>query len=127
MMRMRMICWLAILLASVCQVKGESFQIKVEVKGIRGETGNVLVMAQQKDNDQPVYGMAKACKGHVVVTLENVPWDSCIISVFHDENGDWKMNMDEKGLPLEGFARSSYTYNPDKPVCKLKLYYMDRQ
>ena len=66
-----MVCWLAILLASVCQVKGESFQIKVEVKGIRGETGNVLVMAQQKDNDQPVYGMAKACKGHVVVTLEN--------------------------------------------------------
>lgn len=45
---MRMVCWLAILLASVCQVKGESFQIKVEVKGIRGETGNVLVMAQQK-------------------------------------------------------------------------------
>lgn len=44
----RMVCWLAILLTSVCQVKGQSFQIKVEVKGVRGETGNVLVMAQQK-------------------------------------------------------------------------------
>lgn len=59
---MRIVCWLAILLTSVCQVKGQSFQIKVEVKGVRGETGNVLVMAQQKDNDQPVYGWLRLVK-----------------------------------------------------------------
>lgn len=99
-------------------------KVTVEVKGVRNDKGNVLVMAQTTPEAEPVYGFGKAAKGTVKVDLEKAPGEKFIISVFHDENENWKMDMDEKHMPAEGYARESYQLKQDTTaVYKLKLFY----
>ena len=77
----------------------EARTIIVEIGNIRGNHGNILVMAQSGKDTKPVYGMAKSEKGKVTIRLENVDWEKFDLSVFHDENENWQMDMLEgKGL-----------------------------
>ena len=64
----------------------EARTIIVEIGNIRGNHGNILVMAQSGKDTKPVYGMAKSEKGKVTIRLENVDWEKFDLSVFHDEN-----------------------------------------
>lgn len=97
--------------------------ILVKVSNIRGKNGNILVMAQQGKEDQPVYGMAKVEKGTLVITLENVEWDEFELSVFHDENENWKMDFSEDKKPVEGCAMKSCRPKQEEETVCLKLYY----
>lgn len=97
--------------------------IIVKVSNIRGEKGNILVMAQQGKESKPVYGMAKAEKGTAVIKLENVEWDEFDLSVFHDENDNWKMDFSEDKKPAEGYAMKSCKLKQDEETVSLKLYY----
>ncbi len=97
--------------------------IIVNVSNIRGEKGNILVMAQQGKESKPVYGMAKAEKGTAVIKLENVEWDEFDLSVFHDENDNWKMDFSEDKKPAEGYAMKSCKPKQDEETVSLKLYY----
>ena len=63
----------------------EARTIIVEIGNIRGNHGNILVMAQSGKDTKPVYGMAKSEKGKVTIRLENVDWEKFDLSVFHDE------------------------------------------
>lgn len=99
-------------------------KITVEVKGVRNDQGNVLVMAQTTPEAEPVYGFGKATKGIVKVDLEKAPGEKFIISVFHDENENWKMDMDEKHMPIEGYGRENCQLKQDTTaVYRLKLFY----
>ena len=97
--------------------------IIVNVSNIRGEKGNILVMAQQGKESKPVYGMAKAEKGTAVIKLENVEWDEFDLSVFHDENDNWKMDFSEDKKPAEGYAMKSCKPKQDEETVSLKLYH----
>ena len=46
--------------------------LEVTVSDIRNDKGNILVMAKVAGQEQPVYGMAAARAGKVVVTLEGI-------------------------------------------------------
>lgn len=99
-------------------------KVTVEVKGVRNDKGNVLVMAQTKPEAEPVYGFAKAAKGTVKVDLEKAPGERFTVSVFHDENENWKMDMDEKNMPAEGYGRENCQLKQDTTaVYKIKLFY----
>jgi uncharacterized protein (DUF2141 family) len=80
-------------------------EVKVEVRGIRSAKGAIMVMAQQDSESKPVYAMATAVKDTVTVVLKDVPWEKFLISLFHDENGNWELDMNEQGIPVEGYAR----------------------
>ena len=82
----------------------EARTIIVEIGNIRGNHGNILVMAQSGKDTKPVYGMAKSEKGKVTIRLENVDWEKFDLSVFHDENENWQMDMLEGKGPAEGYA-----------------------
>ena len=78
----------------------EARTIIVEIGNIRGNHGNILVMAQSGKDTKPVYGMAKSEKGKVTIRLENVDWEKFYLSVFSMTRttiGKW-ICWKEKGL-----------------------------
>lgn len=101
--------------------------IIVKVSNVRGEKGNILVMAQQGKDSKPVYGMTKAENGTATVTLENVEWDQFDLSVFHDENDNWKMDFTEDKKPAEGYAMKSCKPKKDEETVSLKMYYPESE
>lgn len=96
--------WLFLLLMIVgCQlVVYAEEEILVLVTQVRNAEGNILVMIQTDGNKQSFYGLSKAQKGTVSVVVKGIFDRPFLVSVFHDENGDWKMDMDEQGKPVEG-------------------------
>ena len=82
----------------------EARTIIVEIGNIRGNHGNILVMAQSGKDTKPVYGMAKSEKGKVTIRLENVDWEKFDLSVFHDENENWQ--LPEPGALMSGRKRA---------------------
>ncbi len=101
----------------------EARTVIVEVGNIRGNQGNILVMAQSGKETKPVYGMAKSEKGKVTIRLENVDWEKFDLSVFHDENENWKMDMLEGKVPAEGYVLKSCVVKEEEATFKLRLYY----
>ena len=97
--------------------------IIVKVSNIRGEQGTILVMAQSGKESKPVYGMAKPEKGEATITLENVEWEQFDLSVFHDENENYKMDFPDDKKPAEGYAMKSCKTRKEEETVKLKLYY----
>ena len=97
--------------------------IIVKVSNIRGEQGTILVMAQAGKESQPVYGMAKPEKGEATITLEHVEWEQFDLSVFHDENDNYKMDFTDDKKPAEGYAMKNCKTLKEEETVKLKLYY----
>lgn len=97
--------------------------IIVKVSNIRGEQGTILVMAQSGKESKPVYGMAKPEKGEATITLENVEWEQFDLSVFHDENENYKMDFTDDKKPAEGYAMKNCKTRKEEETVKLKLYY----
>ena len=86
--------------------------------------GAIMVMAQQDSESKPVYAMATAVKDTVTVVLKDVPWEKFLISLFHDENGNWELDMNEQGIPVEGYAREKCKKEADaSATVKMKMYY----
>lgn len=47
-----------------------------------------------------------------------------LISLFHDENGNWELDMNEQGIPVEGYAREKCKKEADaSATVKMKMYY----
>lgn len=42
-----------------------------------------------------------------IITLNNIPFGSYAVSVFHDINGDRKLNRNSLGMPTEGYGFSN--------------------
>ena len=91
--------------------------LEVTVSDIRNDKGNILVMAKVAGQEQPVYGMAAAKAGKVVVTLEGIETDAAELSLFHDE-----LKMGERG-PAEGYATRKCKLPAEHNTATLKLYY----
>lgn len=96
--------------------------LEVTVSDIRTDKGSILVMAKAAGQEQPVYGMAAAKTGKVAVTLEGIDADAAEISLFHDEDGDYKMKMGERG-PAEGYATKKCKLPEERNTVTMKLYY----
>lgn len=96
--------------------------LEVTVADIRNDKGAILVMAKVAGQEQPVYGMAAAKVGKVVVTLEGLDADVAEVSLFHDEDGDYKMKTGERG-PVEGYAMKKCKLPEDRNAATLRLYY----
>jgi len=85
----------------------------VDITGFRNEEGRagVLLFAGEKGfPDDPGLAEAKAFSPidhkRSRVVLENVPYGTYAVSVFHDEDGDGKPRKSFFGIPLEGVGAS---------------------
>ena len=95
----------------------------VEITQVRNDQGNVLVMAQAGKDTEPIYGMAKAQKGQLTIRLESVVWEKFDLSIIHDENENWRMDLREGKGPAEGYALKSCVTKGEEMTIKVRLYY----
>ena len=96
--------------------------LEITVEDVRSDKGQILVMAAAAGQEQPVYGKADAKKGSVIVTLTGLESDTVEVSLFHDEDGDFKMKTGSRG-PQEGYAARKCKLPADTNAAKLRLYY----
>lgn len=99
----------------------------VEITRVRNDQGNVLVMARAGKETKPVYGMAKAQKGKLTIRLESVVWEKFDLSIIHDENENWQMDLLEGKGPAEGYALKSCEARGEETTIKVRLYYPSKE
>jgi uncharacterized protein (DUF2141 family) len=85
--------------------------IKVEVKGLKSNKGQVMIGLYNSEKDF----LKKTYKGTVVlikdkiatVTFSNIPKGEYAVSLFHDENNNGKLDSNFMGIPREDYAASN--------------------
>ena len=107
---------------ALASVAAAAKTLEITVTDIRSDKGSILVMAKVAGQKQPVYGMSPAKRGEVVVTLEGNDADAAEDSLLHDEDGDYKMKMGERG-PAEGYAAKKCTLPAERNTVTIRLRY----
>ena len=101
---------LGVLLSAAAQAEAQ--EVRVTVTGVEARGGQILASLQTEDQFmQPrgAYGIqqtAPAADGAVTLTFSNVAPGAYALSVLHDANGDYQMQRQANGRPLEGWAMS---------------------
>lgn len=107
---------------ALATVAASAKTLEITVSDVRNDKGKILVMAKVAGREQPVYAMSTAKTGKVAVTLEGIDADVTEVSLFHDEDGDYKMKMGERG-PVEGYATRKCKLPEEHNTATLRLYY----
>lgn len=102
-----------LLLCCPLWAQGGRGSIVIEITGFRNAAGQagVLLFPRAKgfpaDPDHAARKVFSAIdRGACVVTLEDVPYGTYAVSVFHDENADGRLQKDFFGIPREGVGAS---------------------
>ena len=113
--------------------------VRVTLTGVEARGGAILASLQTEQQFmQPrgTYGLQQAApaqNGTVTLTFTNVAPGTYSLSVMHDANGDYQMQREANGKPLEGwamhngaavaaghgaptFAQTSFTVSADRAV-----------
>jgi uncharacterized protein (DUF2141 family) len=92
--------------------------IKISIPNIKSDKGEILIALFNKSDGFPenvttAYQTAKlkAKKGLQSITLQNISDGRYALAIFHDENGDEKMNKNMLGIPKEGYGVSNNVKN----------------
>jgi uncharacterized protein (DUF2141 family) len=112
-------------------VMSQSYELKVEVRGIPSGKGKVLVGVYNKaegfrDKSFAVASAeASARQGILVLSIANLKPGTYALAVFHDENGNGKLDTNFLGIPTESYgfsndARGSFG-PPDFSDCSFSL------
>jgi len=85
--------------------------IALTINGVQPEGGKVLVSLQTEEQFMTREYAASdmldgAQAGTLTTTLKDVPAGEYALSILHDANGDWKMDLSEQYLPQEGWSMS---------------------
>ena len=86
--------------------------ITLKVTGLRSEKGQVKIAvfnsAEKWLGEQPVYSATINVDSQAVVwKISDVPFGDYGVAVFHDENGNGKMDKNFLGIPLEPYGFSN--------------------
>jgi uncharacterized protein (DUF2141 family) len=96
----------------------------INLHGARSDTGNLIVMAfdQQEPFDMmdiqraASYVELPATTGSQRVDFPELNNAYYSVIAFHDENGDYQLNYDADGLPVEGYAISGMNDLESDPI-----------
>lgn len=119
---MKRIAFVFLVIMMACN-NGMARTILVNINNVRGNSGTILVMVQGGKDSQPIYGKAVPENGKATVRLANVEWTDFDISVFHDENNNLQMDVDEDYKPTEGSVMKSCKPRQEEETYTLKMYY----
>lgn len=97
--------------SALAQFKGN---LIVEVDSLNNQKGEVcfkLFSGSQGFPDGNESAIKRQCvkitNKSLIITLNNIPSGSYAVSVFHDLNGDRKLNRNSLGMPTEGYGFSN--------------------
>ena len=108
--------WFAAQYSSPANAAGETAppvaeQLTLTIEGIRNDTGKVIALVFDQKEAFEAYDIektvgfqeVKAQLGNSEMPFESLASGPYAVVLFHDENGDYDLNM-ENGLPLEGYG-----------------------
>ncbi|WP_053002227.1 DUF2141 domain-containing protein [Kordia jejudonensis] len=125
-----------LLIAAICFMSFTSKEdlnlgtIKVNIKGIQSEKGQIVFMLFNKDEGFPKEVNKAYKKGYVKefsdtasYTFKDLPHGTYAIVIFHDENGDGKIESNFFGMPKEPVGASNLTKRskPNFKKCSIEL------
>ena len=103
--------------------------VKVTITGIHGNTGKILIMMQSNKAGKPYQDMSEATIDSCSFVFKNVNDGTYKISAFHDD-GNYQIDKDEKGIPIEGFVVKTVAVKNGKitnigqdTTASLKIFY----
>ena len=107
--------------SSLAQSGGQA-AIILKVAGLRSEKGQVKIAVFNSSEkwlgQQPRYSSTiNVDRQTVTWTIHDVPYGDYGVAVFHDENGNGKMDKNVLGIPLEAYGFSNnvrVTFGPPK-------------
>ena len=86
-------------------------KLTINVKGLKNDKGQVFVgfyQGEQKFLEKLYFGKIVSIKNkEAIVEFDNLPSGEFAVSLFHDENGDGKLNTGWFGIPKEDYACSN--------------------
>ncbi|BCS84859.1 hypothetical protein prwr041_07520 [Prevotella herbatica] len=101
--------------------------LTISINGIRNNKGKVLIMIKSVGKDATFQKMKEITNDSCNFVFKDIENGTYKLSAFHDENGNYTIDKDEKGIPTEGFVLKTITVsNSDTSIhedIKLKLFY----
>ena len=99
------------LFATLNPASATAAELSVEIKGLVSDSGDVYVAIYDKAEKWMKASLAgskaAAKKGGVTVIFKDLPEGDYAISLYHDENGNGKMDSNVMGIPIEPYAFSN--------------------
>lgn len=100
-----------ILAIFICSLMQAQVNIKVEVSGLKSDKGQVMIGLYNSEKQflKTIYkGSVAAIKDNKAkTTFSNLPKGEYAVSVFHDENGNGKLDTNFMGIPKEDYGASN--------------------
>lgn len=101
-MKKRIICIAALLGTFAPTAPARTLTLRFE--GLRSDRGKLLVALT--DGCRRHFEQLTISGGRAELTLRDIAADSLTLNAFHDENGNWRLDLDDEGLPAEGAVRT---------------------
>lgn len=113
---------MAIAACAAVATSANAFELRVEVLNAKSDKGVVLGAVYGSEatwlhNGQAVQAAMDPAKEKSVLVYRNLPAGQYAVSVFHDENGNTRLDTNPAGIPIErfGFSRDARgTMGPPK-------------
>ena len=105
----------------------QKHKLTINITDIQVVKGSLLVAVCDKDNfmkGNVKSGIAPVNGGKVTVEIADLPAGDYAVMLFHDENGNYQVDMDESGIPMEGVGFSGvdlFVGMPTFEECKFTL------
>lgn len=86
--------------------------LSLDIEGVGSNNGNVCVALYQDKDSFLDYDKVfkidseKAVKGHMRIEMDDIPDGEYAVAIFHDENGNKKLDTNFMGIPKEAYAFS---------------------
>jgi len=85
--------------------------LEITISGIRNSKGKILLMIESGNLKTPNKYISEITGKSCNFVLNNIQEGTYKISAFHDENGNYEIDKDEKGIPTEGFILKTIKIN----------------
>ena len=85
--------------------------LEITISGIRNSKGKILLMIESGNLKTPNKYISEITGKSCNFVLKNIQEGTYKISAFHDENGNYEIDKDEKGIPTEGFILKTIKIN----------------
>ncbi|ADV43572.1 DUF2141 domain-containing protein [Bacteroides helcogenes] len=108
--------WIVFAVFSLCTFTAVAqSDLTVKVTNIPSSKGKVMIAT-----DKGQHNMVDAKEGDVVLELKGVPAGKCKLYVYHDENGNYRLDK-EDGVPVEHCAIVDLDVKADTTMVDVEL------
>ncbi len=110
MIRLKLI--LAILVSGLCVTAAQAGDLEITVENVQSANGTLRFALHNAGSDFPssispiAVRSVEAVTGRQTVVFDNLPAGTYAVAVYHDENGNEKLDRNFVGIPKEGYGFS---------------------